>query len=127
MKAASLLPHPAEAIQQPGFKALLNLAVDQHVFIKISGFYRASDDHVSAYADLESVVRKFAEQVPDQLLWASDWPHTGNPKDRKGRGIDATEPFKKIDDVAILGNIQKWVGEVVWQKIMVENPSKMFR
>jgi predicted TIM-barrel fold metal-dependent hydrolase len=122
MKAVSWLHSAVDPLQQPGFKSLLSLAAGGHLFVKISGFYRSSVDHGSAYSDLEDIVRKFANQVPAQLIWASDWPHTGNSKDRKGRDIDLTEPFKHT----VLENVRTWVGESVWQKMLVDTASKMF-
>ena len=128
MKAPSLLPHTTDPLQQPGFKALLSLAAEKHVTVKISGFYRASEDHGGGSADLEGIVRKFAAEVPGRLIWASDWPHTGNSRDRKRmqKGAEVTETFVEIDDRAIVGIIRRWVGEEVWWVMMVENPGKMF-
>ena len=126
MKAPSLLPDAADMLQQPGLKEIVRLAEAKLLFIKISGFYRSSDNQGSAYSDLENMVKKFAEEIPNQLIWASDWPHTGNSKDRRGKETKVSEPFQKIDDMAVIKNIKEWVGDTVWQKMLVETPSKMF-
>lgn len=126
VKGASMLSEGISVTSQPGFDALINLASLKHIVVKISGFSRASKTARTGYADLEAVVKTFAAKVPDQLIWASDWPHTGEAKDRIGRSLDIPEPFRDVDDVAILKIIRSWVGVVVWEKMMVGTPEKIF-
>jgi predicted TIM-barrel fold metal-dependent hydrolase len=63
MKAPSLLPNAADPLQQPGFKELLRLSKEKLLFVKISGFYRSSDNYGSVYSDLDGLVKKFAEEI----------------------------------------------------------------
>ncbi|KUJ12401.1 uncharacterized protein LY89DRAFT_738191 [Mollisia scopiformis] len=126
MKGSSMLLEGTPVTSQPGFNALIGLASAKHLVVKISGFPRASEKEEQAYPDLEKVVRRFAAEVPDQLIWASDWPHTGEAKDRKGRSLDIPEPFRDIDDTAILRRIRSWVSDGVWEKMMVNTPEKMY-
>ncbi|KAE8453314.1 hypothetical protein EG329_011381 [Mollisiaceae sp. DMI_Dod_QoI] len=126
MKGSSMLEQGATVTEQPGFDALIALASSKHLVVKVSGFPRASEDEKAAYPDLEAVVKRFAVEVPDQLIWASDWPHTGEAKDRKGRSINVPEPFRDIDDVAILKRLRSWVSVDVWEKMMAGTPGKIF-
>lgn len=126
MKGSSMLTQGASAIGQPGFNSLITLAKLKHLIVKVSGFQRASEEEKEGYQDLGPVVKRFATEVPDQLIWASDWPHTGEAKHRKGRSIDIPEPFREIDDVAILKFLRSWVNEEVWEKVMVTTPGKVY-
>ena len=64
-------------LNQPGFRSLVQLARSSRVSIKVSGLYRASTSSEIGYEDLEPIIRTLAEQVPNWLVWASDWLHTG--------------------------------------------------
>lgn len=76
---------------------------------------------------MEELITTFAKEVPGQLLWGSDWPHTGSSKDRPLRGIDVVEPLRKVDNEAALRNLRDWMGEEAWRGMMVENPKRMFK
>ncbi|KAL3296124.1 amidohydrolase 2 [Colletotrichum asianum] len=94
--------------EQPGFGSLVRLAEASKVIIKISGLYRLSS-------------------LPDRLIWGSDWPHTGDGKDRLKRGKDAIEEFRVIDNELIVRNLRNWIGsEETWGKVTVRNPQKFY-
>lgn len=113
--------------QQPGFESLIQLARRSRVLIKISALYRSSNETTTAFADMEPLVRKLAQEVPDSLMWGSDWPHTGEGKDRLKNDLSTIEPFRKIDNALILRNIRKWIeDEKTWMKLMVYNSKLAF-
>lgn len=113
--------------QQPGFESLIQLAKASRVLIKISGFYRSSDETSTAFADMEPLVSKLARQVPDSLIWGSDWPHTGEGKNRLKGNLSTIEPFRRIDNIAILRNLREWIeDEERWMKLMVHNSKLAF-
>ncbi|CZR52334.1 uncharacterized protein PAC_02211 [Phialocephala subalpina] len=126
MKGLSTLAQDTSIVEQPGFNSLITLAKSQHLIVKVSGFPRASEEEKEGYPDLELVVKRLAVEVPDQLIWASDWPHTGEAKHRKGRSIDIPEPFRDTDDVAILKSLRSWVSKDVWEKMMVTTPGRIY-
>lgn len=126
LKGTSCLPTGTDILTQPGFATLLSLAKSHHVVIKISGLYRLSNSVATTYADLEPLVKQFVRAVPEQLIWASDFPHTGKGEDRKGRGVDVPESFQIIDDVRILKLLRSRVPAQVWQDIMVTNPERIY-
>ncbi|KAI0387233.1 hypothetical protein F5Y04DRAFT_98 [Hypomontagnella monticulosa] len=115
------------ALEQPGFKSLLKLAEQSRVYIKLSGFYRASALEETGYDDLAPIVRALVGRVSDRLLWASDWPHTGEGKTRKPENVlNAIEPFRTVDNLLILKNLRQWVGDDSWHKLMVSNPRALY-
>jgi predicted TIM-barrel fold metal-dependent hydrolase len=116
-----------EGIKQRGYGSLLQLARRGKVIVKISGLYRASNSGESGYADLAPIVKDLASEVPDQLIWASDWPHTGEGANRAAAGIESIEPFRAIDNPGILYNLRSWVGnEESWIKMLVVNPDHIY-
>lgn len=118
----------ADPLKQPGLDSLVRLAQMSKVIIKISGLYRASDSTGSCYHDVRPIIEELSHKVPDQCIWGSDWPHTGEGKDRVNGDLGVKEPFRSIDDTAILEMVKEWVGdEEAWQKIMTESPSRIFQ
>jgi predicted TIM-barrel fold metal-dependent hydrolase len=128
--ASKLLSHVAKdgVLSQMGFISLLTLAKLSKVIVKISGLYRASDRTTARFDDTREIIEAFAKEIPDQCIWGSDWPHTGEGKDRtKQRSLSTMEPFRVIDNQALLENLRKWVGSEVWGKMMRENPARIFQ
>ncbi|KAH6887483.1 hypothetical protein B0T10DRAFT_607429 [Thelonectria olida] len=115
-------------LNQPGFKSLISLAQESKVIVKVSGLYRASTRNEEGFDDLEPIIRALATSIPDGLVWASDWPHTGEGKDRKKRNLDHIEDFRPVDNEAILKNIRAWMGDdQAWRKMMVDTPAMVYR
>lgn len=128
MRGTSALSAGIDKVQeQPGFASFLNLAKRGKVFIKLSGFYRSSKLTTGGYDDLEPLIRIFASEVPGQLIWGSDWPHTQSAANRSEETKYEPEDFRKVDDVAVLKNIRRWVGPRVWWMMMVETPRRLFQ
>jgi hypothetical protein len=77
MKGTTALPANVTPVtERPGYKSRLALAKAGKVYIKISAFFRFSKLTSGGYDDLERLIKKFADEVPGRLVWASDWPHT---------------------------------------------------
>jgi predicted TIM-barrel fold metal-dependent hydrolase len=136
MKGSSALPKGINPTDQPGLATLLNLARLNKVFVKISGLYRSSQfsnserllktDVSTGYEDLEPLIQALAREIPDRLIWGSDWPHTGSGKDRVSRSFTDMEPFRSVDNDKVMKNIREWVGSEVWAKMMTVNPSHIY-
>lgn len=121
---ASKLPPQLQDIplSQPGFSSLLTLAKQFRLFIKISGLYRVFTRSESHFDDTQPIIQALAREVPNQLIWGSDWPHTGDGSNRLNRDINVKEPFRAIDNEAILRNIRSWVTDEAWQRMLMDNP-----
>jgi predicted TIM-barrel fold metal-dependent hydrolase len=52
----------------------LRKALERGTYAKISGPYRL--DASACHVRFGAAVRRLSQDFPDQLLWASDWPHT---------------------------------------------------
>lgn len=111
---------------QPGFHSLLSLVNESRVYVKVSGLYRMSNEASSIFDELQPVVRTFAQEIPDRVIWGSDWPHTGDGHKRLNQTLDVKEPFRIIDDAAILERLQVWMGSDVYRKMLVDNPGRLY-
>lgn len=124
-KLPSEFPNPTE---QPGFRSLVELARCGKVIIKISGLYRLSDATETGYHDLESIIRTLAEMAPERLIYASDWPHTGNGSNRSTGKTGEVEKFREIDHNGIIENLGQWVeSKETWERMMVSTPAALFK
>ena len=126
MKGTTALSNGTITSTQSGFQSLLSLAKSSKVIIKVSALYRASKLTTGGYDDGESLIKSFARQVPARLIWASDWPHTGSGSNRTELARYMPEKFRVVDDVAVLMNVRKWVGEEVFYRMTVHTPAKIY-
>ena len=109
---------------QPGYTELLDLVAKQQIWVKLSGIYRFAE-----LPELDSYVREILRVAPTQVVWASDWPHTGgvaaNPKgDRQ-----ALQEYRKFDVPAFVAQCREWCGhdEGLIQDIFVGNPRRLWQ
>ena len=66
-------------LDQPGFRALLELAATKRTFVKLSGFVKFSREpspHEDARLFVQALVEAF---TLEHCLWASDWPYLRAP------------------------------------------------
>jgi predicted TIM-barrel fold metal-dependent hydrolase len=104
-------------------RTLLALLATGRVWVKLSAFYRASNN-APHHADLAPLARTLIQARPDRLLWGSDWPHTGGGRDRDPERI---EPFRHVDLHASLAALQSWVPDAaVLHRILVSNPAELY-
>ncbi|MBH1964049.1 MAG: amidohydrolase family protein [Comamonadaceae bacterium] len=109
---------------QPGFSKVLELLAAGYVYVKLSAPYRASK--LPGYEDLAPFAQKYIETAPDNLVWASDWPHTGSSTNRDG-DLSQVEPFRVIDDGASLDMLRSWAGDSgIFQRILVDNAARLY-
>lgn len=73
-------PDVAAGIDQPGFQALLGLAGQDRVFVKLSGLAKFSAQR-HPYVDTHPYVHALLESFgPQACLWGSDWPFLRAPE-----------------------------------------------
>jgi 2-pyrone-4,6-dicarboxylate lactonase len=61
-------------LEQPGFRALLDLMQDRRFHVKVSGSERISRKG-PPYADAIPFARKLVAEFGDRCFWGTDWPH----------------------------------------------------
>ena len=68
---------PPVGVESDEFGALVALLAGGRTWVKLSAPYESSAD-LSLVAPLSSAL---IERFPDRMLWASNWPHPGRPRD----------------------------------------------
>ncbi|MEP2186664.1 amidohydrolase family protein [Roseibium sp.] len=98
----------------PGFRALLKLVGEGLAWVKLSGSYRLSAEDRPPYSDVTPFAHALISANPDQLVWASDWPHPH---------IRPPMP----NDGALLDMLAEWApSDAIRTQILVENPARLY-
>lgn len=111
-------------LEQPGCAELYKiLAENKNSYVKLSGTYR-----LEGVLGVDEHMGKLLKEFPDQIVWASDWPHTAGPEYNPGGDSKAVQEFLKPD---IIGFLKKcWElckgDENLVKKIWVDNPKRLW-
>lgn len=115
-------PNPAvKAASQPGYRELLELLRKGAIWVKISGSYRFQE-----LPDLDAFAKALIRAGPRNVVWASDWPHTGGPVvQMNGQPISS---YRNVDDVAFVRRCFEWCNgeESLIQALFVSNPRRLW-
>lgn len=103
----------SEGLAQAPFAALMRLAENEHIWIKVSGVERASRQELP-WADAVPFACRLVEAFPHRVLWGTDWPH---PNYR------AAPP-----DDGQLTNLLTQIAPTpeLLRKLLVENPMRLY-
>lgn len=103
----------SEGLASAGFKAMLRLLRDGKAWVKLTAPYRLTLREMP-YPDVDATALSLVEQVPERLLWGSDWPHTF---------IKTAMP----NDGDLLDLFARWVpDEKLRERILVTNPARLY-
>jgi predicted TIM-barrel fold metal-dependent hydrolase len=117
------LADPVGGLNQPGFSDLVEFVQQAKVYVKLSAPYRLIDQLDGS--DLRPVARALIDANVSQMLWGTDWPHTG-PWPGRPRNRDSAEPFHPIDDSAQFDIFASWTTPLERQRILVDNPAHLY-
>jgi len=109
-------------------RVLLDLMRQPHVWMKLSGPYRATEapgsDPLTTMPP-DEWLKTFVETVPERLVWGSDWPHT--PAHEDSVAGDAADPFRPIDYGRMFGDFLMAISEPrTLEAILVANPARLY-
>lgn len=71
---------PPVPVDDPAFRALVELLRDERGWVKLSAPYESSVNGTPDYDDVTRLVDALVAATPDRLLWASNWPHPGQER-----------------------------------------------
>lgn len=98
-----------------GFRALLRLVEAGRTYVKLSAPYETSRTGPPAYEDVGALARALVAAAPERMLWASNWPHIGQP--REGGP----------DEAVLLDTLLDWAPrEADRQLILADNPARLY-
>ena len=109
---------------QSGYTEFMGLLSTKQIWVKLSGTYRFSE-----LPELDAYVREILRVAPNQVVWASDWPHTGGVGANPHGDRHALQDYRKIDVPAFIAQCKKWCGEDegLIRKIFVDNPRRLWQ
>jgi 2-pyrone-4,6-dicarboxylate lactonase len=102
----------ADGLDQPPFKALLDLQTLPNCWVKVSGADRITAAG-SPYQDAVPFLKAVVDRAPDRVVWGSDFPH----------------PMLKLpqDNAALVDLIPAIAPDPATQKkLMVDNPTRFY-
>ena len=100
----------AKGVEQPAFKALLELVRMDNCWIKVSGSERIS---FPPYDAAVPFARALIETAPDRCLWGTDFPHPN--------------PTHEADEADLVDLIPEFAPDAVIQKkLLVDNPARLY-
>ena len=103
----------SRGLEHPTFRALCLLMEDSRLWVKVSGSDRISRQG-PPYADAVPYARLLVERFADRTLWGTDWPHPN------------------VNHVPDDGALAELLGQIapaesLRQKLLVENPQRLYR
>jgi predicted TIM-barrel fold metal-dependent hydrolase len=106
---------PRLGLEQPGFKAVLELLDSGRVWVKLSGPMRAAREEEFPYPSMTRYARALVAHAPERMLWGSDWPHV----QMNGRVMP--------NDGDLLDLLAEWVPDQATRfRILAENPVELY-
>jgi len=104
--------HAADGVHSTGFETLLRLARLTHVWFKLIGPYRISEQR-PLYPDVAPLAQALVAAAPDRCVWGTDWPHPN------------TAHMPNDGDLA--DALAEWLPDAaVRHKLLVENPACLY-
>jgi predicted TIM-barrel fold metal-dependent hydrolase len=98
---------------EPAFDSIRRLLQAGKCWVKLSGAYIDTKIGAPTYADTGAVAVAYINEVPERLLWGTDWPH---PTEKD-----------KPDDTLLFDLLARWTGsEAIRNRILVDNPAKLY-
>jgi predicted TIM-barrel fold metal-dependent hydrolase len=118
-------PNPGvRPMDQPGCRELYRLlSENKDIYIKMSAGYR-----FDAAPDLDGHIQNLLRIVPNQVVWASDWPHTGGMKHNPGGDPHREQEFLTPDIPGFLERCTKLCNgdKSLIRKVWVDNPQRLW-
>ena len=108
---------PPVGVADPNFLALVDIAKSGRGWVKLSAPYESSNEPVTDsgddHGDLDPLIDALVEAAPERLLWATNWPHPGQPKPPSPRTLAA--------------QLERWIPDAqTRRKILVDNPEQLY-
>jgi 2-pyrone-4,6-dicarboxylate lactonase len=100
--------------EQPGFQEFLKLVGDgsKRCWVKLTGIYRFST--APNFADVKLIAQALMDEVPDQLIWGSDFPHLSF--------------HDRVGTIQLYNLLGEWAPDSGMRKrILADNPARLFR
>lgn len=103
----------SRGVDQPDFRALLELMEDRRVLVKVSGVERCSKQS-APYRDAIPLAAKLVAEFGHRSFWGTDWPHPN---------------LNHVPDDGMLADLLSEIApsEAQRQALLVDNPRRFYR
>jgi D-galactarolactone isomerase len=102
-------------VDHPAFRVLVRLVEAGCTYVKLSAPYETSKAGPPNYDDVGALAKILVKDAPERMLWASNWPHLGQPRDRLP------------DEAVQLDMLLDWApDESIRRQILVDNPAALY-
>ena len=114
----------AEPQDQDGYAELMDLLSRKSIWVKLSGTYR-----FPKLPGLDKYVREILRIAPTQIVWASDWPHSGGVDRNINDNRHLHQEYREVDDEAFLYRCMEWCNwdETLIKLLLVDNPRRLWQ
>jgi len=103
------------ATDHPGFRVLAKLVGAGRTYVKLSAPYETSKAGRPHYEDVGVLAKALVKLAPERMLWASNWPHLGTPKERYP------------EEAELLDLLLDWAPDSGdRRRILVDNPAALY-
>ena len=103
----------SRGVDQPDFRALLDLMDDRRFLVKVSGAERCSKQ-AAPYRDAVPFAKKLVAEFGHRTFWGTDWPHPN---------------LSHVPDDGVLADLLAEIApsEAQRQALLVDNPRRFYR
>ncbi len=106
---------PAD-LDHVGFQALLRLVETGKTYVKLSAPNESTTDTPPYMKDAGKRAAALIEAAPERMLWASNWPHLGDPV-----------MSEKPDTAMLLDTLLAWTNDqAIRDMILADNPARLY-
>ena len=99
-------------LDHPAFRCLVGLVESGRVWVKLSAMYEVSKAGPPLYDDVGRLATELVRIAPERMLWASNWPHPGQPRQDEAVLLDTLLAFAPDDATR--------------RRILVDNPAELY-
>jgi len=107
-----------------GYCDLMALLEQKLVYRKLSGMYRFPNT-----PGMKEYVQEILRIAPTQVVWASDWPHSGGAAENPGGDRNKIQEYRQVSIPEFIETCKKWCDydEDLIKKIWVDNPRRLWQ
>lgn len=110
--------------EQKGYSQLMGLLERKKIYVKLSGLYR-----ISELPEIDQYIMDVLRMAPSQVVWASDWPHSGGVARNPGGDRDELQEYRIVDIPKFVLKCKSLCGgdAALIKKIWVDNPRMLWQ
>jgi D-galactarolactone isomerase len=104
---------PEVGEDHPAFRIITRLGQEERAWVKLSGPYLFAQGGFAQFDEVVPLTRALARDIPDRLVWGSDWPHPG--------------AGQRIVESWLAASLSQWiVDDRVHDAVLLDNPARLY-